>query len=270
MAMSIGGSTLNTTSLAKAQQSQENAMERISSGKRINSAKDDVAGLAISDRFNSQFLGLNQAMRNVTDGVSMVQTADSALGESTSILQRMRELSLQSGNGIYNRSDRASMNAEFSQLQSELDRIAGTTTFNDQNLLNGDMAGSGVSFQVGTEAGDLINVQIPGAAQDDLGTADLDILSQEGAQASLSSIYDALSQVSSMRGDLGAVQSQFESSLDNLSNVAQNTAGAKSRIADADMAKEISALTRNTIIEKAGIAMQAQANQSAQSILKLL
>ncbi len=270
MAISIGGTTLSSSPLTKAQQYQENSMKRISSGLEINSAKDNAAGLAISDRFNSQFRGLNQAMRNANDGISLVQTADGALGESTSILQRMRELSLQSGNGIYNDSDRASMNAEFSQLQSELDRIAETTTFNDRPLLNGDMSATGMSFQVGADANEQINVNISGVTQEDLGTAELDILTQEGAQASLAQIDEALSTISETRGYLGAVQGQFESTIENLGNVAESTAAANSRISDADIAKEVSTLTRNSILEKAGIAIQAQANMSAQNVLKLL
>ena len=270
MANTISGSTLSSRNLVQAQQNLNKSMERLSSGSRINSAQDDAAGLAISDRINSQVRGINQAIQNANDGYSLVQTADGALGESTTILQRMRELAVQSSNGIYNNSDRASMNAEFSQLQSELDRIAGTTSFNGQNLLNGDMAESGMSFQVGADAGEQITVQVDGATQQDLGTTDLNVLSQSGAQSSLAAIDDALSRVSSTRGDLGAVQGRFESTINNLGNVAENMTAANSRIADADMAEEVSSLARNKILEQVGVAMRAQANQSAKTVLGLL
>nr|WP_320049404.1 flagellin [uncultured Desulfuromonas sp.] len=270
MANTISGSALSSRTLVQAQQNLNKSMERISSGLRINSAQDDAAGLAISDRFNSQVRGINQAIRNANDGYSLVQTADGALGESTTILQRMRELAVQSSNGIYNDADRASMNSEFSQLQSELDRIAGTTSFNGQKLLNGDMAESGMTFQVGADAGEQITVQVDGASQQDLGTTDLNVLSQSGAQSSLAAIDDALSRVSGTRGELGAVQGRFESVIANLGDVAENMTAANSRIADADMAEEVSAMTRNRILEQAGIAMQTQANQSAKTVLGLL
>ena len=139
--VNINGTTTNTSYLNKAQSQANSSLNRLSSGSRINSAKDDAAGLAISDRMSSQFNGLNQAILNAGDGISLIQTADGALSESTSALQRMRELAVQSSNGIYNSTDRAAMNAEFSQLQSELTRISEQTTFNGQQILNGDFGG---------------------------------------------------------------------------------------------------------------------------------
>lgn len=270
MANTINGPSLSSRNLVQSQQNLNKSMERISSGLRINSAQDDAAGLAISDRFNAQVRGINQAIRNANDGYSLAQTADGALGESTTLLQRMRELAVQSANGIYNDSDRASMNAEFSQLQSELDRIAGTTSFNGQNLLNGDLAESGMTFQVSADAGEQITVQVDGASQQDLGTTELNVLSQSGAQSSLAAIDEALTRVSGSRGELGATQNRFESAIENLGDIAENMTAANSRIADADMAEEVSAMTRNRILEQAGISMQAQANQSAKTVLGLL
>lgn len=265
-----GGVSLGYQGLNKALNNQNQSFNRLSSGQRINSARDDAAGLAISNRFNAQMRGFNQAINNANDGVSLTQTADGALGETTSILQRMRELSVQSSNAIYNDADRKSMNAEFGQLQSELDRIAGQTSFNGVNMLDGSLAETGMNFQVGAEAHQTIEVNIGGATQDDLGTTSLDILSSEGAQASLSAIDEALTRVADVRGELGAVQNRFESAITNLGNAGENIAAANSRIADADVAAEASNLTRDRILQQSSIAMQAQANQSAQTVLRLL
>ncbi len=270
MANTIGGNSLGTQSLVRAESGINKAFSRLASGQRLNSAKDDAAGIAISDRLNAQVRGVNTAIRNSYDGISMAQTADGALGESTEILQRMRELSVQSGNGIYNDSDRKAMNSEFSQLQSELDRISATTSFNGQTLLDGSQAEGGMNFQVGANVNETINVEIAGASQADLGTSELNISSVAGANLSLEGIDEALSRVSELRGDLGAVQNRFESTIANLSNSVENTAAANSRIADADMAAEAANLTRNKILEQSGVAMQAQANQSAQNTLRLL
>ena len=269
MANSINSGFSATRHLTKAQNEIQKAYSRLSSGRRINSAKDDAAGLAISDRMNSQMHGINQALRNANDGISLAQTADGALAESTNILQRMRDLSLQASNGMYNSADRASMNAEFSQLQSELDRIAETTTFNGKNILNGSMT-SGVSFQVGSGANETINVAIDGATQSDLGTNSLNLMTAVAAQNSLSAIDEAIGRVSSNRGELSAVQNRFESSISNLGNAYENIASSKSRVADADYASEMSNLVKNRILQQAGIAVQTQANQSAGLLLGLL
>ena len=266
MVDSINGGFSSARNLTNAQNDTEKAFARLSSGLRINSAKDDAAGLAISDRMNSQFRGLNQAMRNANDGISLAQTADGALAESTHILQRMRDLSLQASNGIYNDSDRASMNTEFSQLQSELDRIAGQTTFNGKQILDGSMA-SGVSFQVGANANETIDVSIAGATQTDIGTSALSVTTVVDAQKSLEAIDQAVGKISANRGNLSSVQNRFESSISNLGNVSENIASSNSRIADADMASEVSNLVKNRILAQAGLAIQAQANQEAGSTL---
>ncbi|MGL1931851.1 MAG: flagellin [Desulfotalea sp.] len=267
MVNSLGSGFNAGNYINKAQNSSANSFNRLSSGNRINSAKDDAAGLAISDRMSSQVLGLNQAMRNANDGISLTQTADGALSESTNILQRMRELSVQSGNGIYNGADRASMNDEFSQLNSELSRISGTTAFNGKNLLDGSMS---ASFQVGANGGETIQTSLGDAGSEALGLADLNILTVGNSQMSIEGIDQALSSISEMRGEMGAVQNRFESTISNLGSVAENITASRSRIADADVAKEVSELTKSQILEKVGIAIQAQANQSAGLTLSLL
>jgi len=270
MVDSINSSFSSARNITTAQNGVEKASSRLSSGMRINSGKDDAAGLAISGRMNSQVQGLNQAMRNASDGISLAQTADGALAESTNILQRMRDLSLQAGNGIYNESDRSSMNEEFSQLQSELDRIAGSTSFNGKNVLDGSMSGSGASFQVGANANETIEMTIDGATQADLGTRSLSITTAADAQNSLAAIDEAISSISANRGNLSAVQNRFESSISNLGNVSENLAASNSRIADADIAAEVSNSLKNRILAQAGVAVQAQANQSAGMTLSLL
>jgi len=269
MVNSINNHFNASSQISNAQKGAETSASRLSSGRRINSAKDDAAGLSISDGMNSQIRGLNQAMRNANDGISLAQTADGALGESTNILQRMRELAVQSSNGIYNASDRKSINNEFSQLQSELDRIAGTTAFNGKNVLDGSLE-SGTNFQVGANSQDSINVSLSGATQEDLGTESLNVLTGENAQDAIGAIDEALASVSGVRGELGSVLNRFESTISNLGNVAENTAASESRIGDADIAAEVSNMLKNRILEQAGISIQAQANQRAGNLLSLL
>ncbi len=269
MATTINNSSSSARHMATAQKDASQVLKKLSSGSRINSAKDDAAGLAISDRMDSQIRGLSQAMRNAGDGISLTQTAEGALSETTEILQRMRELSLQAANGIYNNTDRAAINQEFSQLREELGKVAGQTTFNGQNVLDGSMS-SGVNFQVGAEGGETIQVAIKGAAPTDLGVDGLSASTATDAQNAISSIDDALSYVSEMRGDLGAQQSGFESTISNLSNVAENVTASKSRIADADYAAEVSDMIKINILKQSNIAIQAQANQSAGTLYSLL
>lgn len=253
--------------ISKAQNASATSYDRLSSGSKINSAKDDVAGLAISDRMGSSIAGMNQAIRNANDGLSMTQTADGALGETTSILQRMRELSVQSGNGIYNDSDRASLNQEFSQLNSELNRISETTTFNGQNLLDGSLD---ASFQVGANSGETIRASLGDAGAEALKIAGLSITTAESSKTALEGLDQALSSVGEMRSEMGAVQNRFSSASSNLSNAAGNLTAARSRVTDTDVAQQVSELAQSQILEKVGIAMQAQANQSAGLTLALL
>lgn len=374
--------------LNSSQSDLNESMERLSSGLRINSAKDDAAGLAISDRMTSQITGLDQAARNANDGISLAQTAEGALQESTNILQRMRELAVQSSNDTNSESDRASLNDEVIQLQAELDRIAETTEFNGTNVIDGSM--SNAVFQVGANSGanQTISFGITSAKGADLGQADVvaveetaaggnwngfeisaattagssgnvtyDIVVVEGASGTatpsatlasgtitvtlasstnaaantvtniggalsgtgqidsvdvsnavtvttdssasmamtggfdeittksidnisvatrddaigaIKSVDLALADIDTMRGGLGAVQNRFESTIANLSNVSENLSAARSRILDADIAEETSAMTKNNILQQAGVSILSQANQTPQLALSLL
>lgn len=381
--------------LGSSQADLNQSMQRLSSGLRINSAKDDAAGLAISDRMTAQIRGLNQAVRNSNDGISLAQTAEGALQESTNILQRIRELSVQSANDTNTETDRQSLQAEVSQLQQELDRIATTTEFNGKALLDGSQTSSDAfTFQVGANAGvdQTISFGIGSAQTADLGAAKagsvavsaaaaegtvgdftftasaagasgnaeydiafvmgsgnnvtpsatlasgtitvtmgttasgvavdltaasaatllagaasgysvaaasgagdidaastatvtisggsdaiattnvagIDISTREGAVGAIASVDNALAEIDASRGELGAVQNRFESTIANLQNVSENLSAARSRILDADVAQETSAMTKNNILQQAGVSILAQANQAPQLALSLL
>ncbi len=269
--------SLNTQrNLSKSQGALAKSMQRLSSGLRINSAKDDAAGLAISDRMSSQIKGMNQAVRNANDAISFAQTAEGALGEMTNILQRMRELSVQSANGTNSTDDRTALNSEFSELSSELDRIVDTTKFNGKELLDGTYSGAKAAvFQVGANAGEKISVAIGNMDTNALsggGTTvnAANILSAGGASTAIAAIDGGLKMVDSLRGTLGAKQNRFESTIANLNNVSENLSAARSRIVDADIATETSEMTKMNILQQAGVSILAQANQSSQSALSLL
>lgn len=381
--------------LGQSQGALNKSMQRLSSGLRINSAKDDAAGLAISDRMTAQIRGLNQAARNANDGISLAQTAEGALQESTNILQRMRELAVQSANDTNSASDRSSLNDEVTQLKAELDRIASTTEFNGKKVIDGSMTDA--TFQVGANAGanqtisfsidsaksadlgtdavvagtpavaeaaatgtfntDLVltaatagtagdsitfaitdagsggadavtvgansisvavdfadasktNAYVAGlingdagaaalatatggatdiaaavsatalsggvdavAAVDDTGTRTMDavsVASRAEASITIESVDEALADIDTIRGGLGAIQNRFESTIANLNNVSENLSAARSRILDADIAQETSAMTKNNILQQAGVSILAQANQAPQLALSLL
>lgn len=255
--------------LGTSQTNLNKSMQRLSSGLRINSAKDDAAGLAISDRMTSQIRGLNQAARNAMDGISLAQTAEGALQESTNILQRMRELAVQSANDTNSAEDRNSLNDEVVQLQAELDRIADNTAFNGRTLLNGSMA-AGAVFHVGANASQVIIFSITSAGTAALGVDATTVSTQAGANAAISAVDGAISEIDQIRGGLGAVQNRFESTIANLNNVSENLSAARSRILDADIAQETSAMTKNNILQQAGVSILAQANQAPQLALSLL
>jgi flagellin len=301
--------------LSKSQTSLANSMQRLSSGLRINSAKDDAAGLAISNRMSSQIRGMNQAVRNANDGISFAQTAEGALGEMTNILQRMRELGVQSANATNSADDRTALNSEFGELRDELDRIVDTTQFNGQKLLDGTYAGSNAAiFQIGANAGETIEVTIGNAQTSMLsnttttqklnasgsalwlnsagtevttstsgGSAlamatsattttlnNVTVSTQGGASTALNTIDGALKQVDGLRGNLGAKQNRFESTIANLNNVSENLSAARSRIVDTDIATETSEMTKMNILQQAGVSILAQANQTPQLALSLL
>ncbi len=253
----------------------QKSMQRLSSGLRINSAKDDAAGLGISDRMTAQIRGMNQAARNAQDGISLAQTAEGALQETTNMLQRMRELAVQAANDTNSTEDRASLDDEFQALVSEIDRISNVTEFNGVKLLDGSVAAA-LNFQVGANdvaANDVITFSIAGAQADIAtlaGGAIGDITSQANAVAAIGLVDTAITAVDTIRGDLGAIQSRFESTIANLMNVSENLSASRSRIMDADIAAETSNMTKANILQQAGVSVLAQANQIPSLALGLL
>nr|AFK73941.1 flagellin protein FliC9 [Candidatus Magnetococcus massalia]CRH07703.1 flagellin [Candidatus Magnetococcus massalia] len=243
--------------------------ERLSSGLRVNSAADDAAGLSISSRMTAQIRGLNQASRNANDAISMMQTAEGALAETEAALQRMRELAVQASNETYTQTDRGDLQSEVAQMISEIDRIASDTSFNSQNLL---AAGFSTTMLVGAYSGKTILASIGGADATDLGVNGVSLTNSTGglAMAAITTIDTAISSVSDLRSKLGAYQNRFEAVISNLDNVAERTTASQSRIMDADIAQETASLTRNAILQQAGAAMLAQANQQPQLALSLL
>ncbi len=247
-----------------------NSFERLSSGFRINRAADDAAGLQISDRFDSQIQGLNQSVRNANDAISLVQTAEGALSEATTSLQRIRQLAIQSQNGINSSADRTALQQEVTALVSELSRIGTDTNFAGNSILSGSYS---ATFQVGANAGQTIGVNLSrsgGFGASGLGVGTVDISTAAGASGALTSIDSAISAIGAQRASLGALQNRFQSTIRNLSNVAENLSGAQSRIRDTDFATETANLTRNQIIQQASTTILAQANQRPQSALSLL
>jgi flagellin len=248
------------------------SLERLSSGFRINRAADDAAGLAISERMRAQVRGLAQAVRNAQDGISLVQTAEGALNEVHSILQRMRELVVQAGNGTVSADDRQAIQVEINELISELNRISDTTRFNDLVLLNGS-AGT-VSLLVSADGNGTIDVDLSADLDaTGLGVNGVDVTTYAGpadAATDLSAIDSALTTVSTTRATLGAAQNRLEHTIANLGVAVENLSAAESRVRDADMAQEMVQFTRNQILLQAGTAMLAQANAAPQVVLQLL
>lgn len=248
------------------------SMEKLSSGMRINRAGDDAAGLAISEKMRAQIRGLDQAARNSQDGISLIQTAEGALSETHSILQRMRELAVQANNGTYTTSDRAKLGAEVVQLQKEINRIASQTEFNTKKLLE---SGISITFQVGANSGQTIglsiNVMVASALVGDLATVGGSTFSvATNFDAIIANINSGINTVSKERANLGAYQNRLEHTINNLNTSAENLTAAESRIRDVDMAKEMMAFTKNNILSQAAQAMLAQANQQPQGVLQLL
>ena len=282
-------------SMTRNERSMSQTMERLSTGIRINSAKDDAAGLAISSKMTSQINGLNQAVRNANDAISMIQVAEGAMGEMTNMMQRMRELAVQSISDSNTSTDRTALDAEFDQLRLEVERIADNTQWNGTNLLDGSIGTAGVvTFQIGANAGQTVAVTFKDFENDTAnvattalqvftgnkinasGTAgtndlvDLDIATSSNAATALTALSGAISSIDTERASLGASMSRLEYAAENLTNVSQNSSAARSRIMDADYASETTELARTQIIQQAGTAMLAQANQSQQAVLALL
>jgi flagellin len=244
--------------LVATQYAMSQSMERLSSGLRINSAADDAAGLAISEQMRAQINGLDQANRNALDGVSLVQTAEGAMNEQHAILQRMRELAVQEQNGTLSSEDVSAIDTEFGQLTAELSRIEDSTQFNGLNLLDASINGGSFTFQVGANSGEQIGVTIP----------KVDFTQINAAQ--ITSIDQAITDVSDARSTLGAVQNRLEDAINNIGVFEENLTSAESRIRDVDVASEMVNLTRLQILSQSGTAMLSQANQNAQGVLSLL
>ncbi len=291
--------TITSNALAKNERAMGQAMERLSTGQRINSAADDAAGLAISSKMTSQVRGLDQAVRNGNDAISMIQTADGALIEVSNMLQRMRELAVQAATGTNGPTDKAALQTEFAELRSQIDSIATGTTWNGEKVF-GQTADVAKGFQVGANAGQQISVtfknfqtagnsgatiansqfvalnSIAAGTGDDMMISQIDLSAAMGTadngnpQEALYMLDAALAKVSSERATFGAAINRLEYAVDNLANVSQNTAASRSRILDADYASESTELARTQIIQQAGTAMLAQANQQAQTVLALL
>ena len=301
MAMTINTNVMSLNAqrnAAATQNSLATSMQRLSSGLRVNSARDDAAGLAIAERMNSQVKGMNVAIRNANDGISLAQTAEGALGKVNDMLQRMRELAVQSANGTNNTDDRTALNNEFSQLQSEITRLTNNTTFNGQATLT---TTTSFDFQVGANAtsNDVISItglnmlgtttatgKNDGALAEVTNTTNTDILAvgaagtgttfdaytgaTKGALDSVAKIDLAIAQVNVARSTFGAAQNRIDAAISSLQVSVENQSAARSRIMDADYAMETANLSRAQILQQAGTAMIAQANQTPQQVLSLL
>ena len=269
---------LNThRQLGTANAAQTNSMEKLSSGLRINSAADDAAGLSISEKMRGQIRGLEQASKNAQDGISLIQTAEGALNETHAILQRMRELVVQAGNGTNEGEDLTAIDDEIKALNSELDGIADRTEFNGKKLLDGSLD---VTFQVGANQGQQTDLAIVTdfTSDGDLAVSGVDVKLITGTGEEAKAVFDtqlglvdaAIELVSGQRSKLGAVQNRLDHTINNVNNAAENLTSAESRIRDVDMAKEMMEQTKNSILSQAAQAMLAQANQQPQAVLQLL
>ena len=252
------------------------AMERLSTGKRINSAKDDAAGLAIATTMTAQVRGMNQGIRNANDGISMAQTAEGALGEVTNMLQRQRELTVQASNGTYSADDLANMKAEMTALNTQITSVLTNTEFNGQKLFDATAGGAGdgnVVIQAGANASDTVTIDLTTdltADADLAAAAAVDVAALAGDGSEITAFDDAIKVISTTRANLGASQNQLESAINNLNSNVTNLADARSRIEDADYSAETTALAKAQILSQASTAMLSQANQSQQNVLSLL
>ena len=277
MRINTNVAAMNTYSrLTAANTAKANSLAKLSSGLRINKAGDDAAGLAISEKMKSQIGGLTQAKRNAQDGISLVQTAEGALNETHSILERMRDLAVQGGNGTLTADDKGAINKELNALHEELTRIATTTQFNGQNLFAGTKAASNdasFTFQIGANKGQTLTVTIgkmDGSNLLKVASKNFTIKDNAGAGAMIAKIDDAIKTVSAQRATLGAVQNRLEHTINNLTATNENLSDANSRIRDVDMAEEMMTFTKSNILSQAATSMLAQANAMPNSVLNLL
>ncbi len=252
----------------------DNAFKKLSSGFRINSAADDAAGLQISNRLSSQINGLNQAVSNANDGISLAQVAEGAMDEITTALQRIRTLAVQSQNGINSAADRSALQKEVTALVAEISRIATTTQFGGTSLLNGSYS---AKFLVGANGGQNISVNLSsnslggkGFGASALSVSTLNISTADGASSAITALDNAIKSIDGERADLGAIQNRFQSTIRNLSNIVENVSAARSRIRDTDFARETAELTRAQILQQASTTVLSQANTRPQTALSLL
>ncbi len=251
----------------------QKSTEKLSSGYKINRAADDAAGLSISEKMRNQIRGLNKASDNAQDGISLVQTAEGALNEVHSMLQRMSELAVQAANGTNATTDRTALNDEVQQLKTEIQRVGSTTQFNKMNILDGGFsAGTKKALQVGANANQTISIAIS-ALKSVVGSSligALNISTATNAQSAITTVQSSIEKLSTLRSKLGAVQNRLEHTVANLDNISENTQSAESRIRDTDMAEEMVQYSKNNILQQAGQSMLAQANQANQGVLSLL
>jgi flagellin len=262
---------LNTHRNLTANQSEASKnLEKLSSGFKINRAGDDAAGLAISEKMRGQIRGLDMASKNAQDGISLIQTAEGALNETHSILQRMRELAVQSSNDTNTTGDRKELQKEVTELVKEINRIGTTTEFNTKKLLSGGLSGAGVKFQIGANATQSMTLSISKMTAGGIGVSGINISGQASADTAITTIQTAIDLVSAERSKLGANQNRLEHTINNLGTSSENLTAAESRIRDVDMAKEMMNFTKNNILTQAAQSMLAQANQQPQGVLQLL
>ena len=248
------------------------AMERLSSGLRINRAGDDAAGLAVSEVMRSKIRGMGVATRNAQDGVSLVQVADAALGTVTDMLQRIRDLSVQAANGTLNDSQRLNLDKEVQNVLQEVARVGTDTEFNGVKILSGSVATAAcaITLQIGADGGQNIGFTIATISTADLGVAGMAVSTQASASAAIASLDGAIAILNTQRANMGAIQNRLEQTINRLGVTAENLQAAESRIRDADMAAEMIFFTKNQILQQSGTAMLSQANQAPQSVLRLL
>ncbi|QYJ74099.1 flagellin [Shewanella sp. FJAT-52076] len=245
------------------------SMERLSSGLRINSAKDDAAGLAISNRLNSQVRGLEVGMRNANDAISIAQIAEGAMQEQTNMLQRMRDLAIQAENGANSSDDLSALKAEMDELATEITAIGNTTAFGNTKLMTGTFS-AGKLFQVGHQDGEDVTIKVNENNAGTLSVNSLTVLTSAGRNSAIGKIDDAIKNIDTQRASLGAIQNRLAHNISNSANTQANVADAKARIVDVDFAKETSTMTKNQVLQQTGSAMLAQANQLPQIALSLL
>jgi flagellin len=247
-------------------------IQKLSSGYRINSAADDAAGLAVSEKMRSQINGLSQAEDNTANGISLIQTAEGGLNETSSILQRMNTLAVESANGTYKDADRTNLQMEITSLNTEIDRIASSTKFNEISLLDGSLGTTALTFQVGAEntSAQQASLSIANMDSSTLGVSAVDISSQTGAQDAIDTIKTALATVSTARAKLGALQNELEHTANNLGTMSENLSSAESTIRDVDMTDEYVQYSKNQILAQAANSMLAQSNAQPQNVLTLL